>query len=60
MNDAKLICLIGEAECGRLSSQSICGKCGLDDRVVYPSEHDRNTAQRDARSRYSRTMDGVV
>ena len=38
-------CLINQAACGREAGNPVCPKCGMDERVVYPSEADREAAQ---------------
>jgi len=40
----KIICLIDESDCGRQAVNPVCPKCGMDERVVYPSQSDLNNA----------------
>jgi len=45
-------CLINESACGRIDGNPVCSKCGMDERVVYPGQADRENAQSVARHRY--------
>jgi len=45
-------CLINQTACGRIQGDPVCPKCGLDERVVYPGEADREAAQTAGRARY--------
>lgn len=46
-------CLINQAACGRETGNPVCPKCGMDERVVYPGQADREAAQQVARQRYA-------
>jgi formylglycine-generating enzyme required for sulfatase activity len=48
-------CLINQSACGRVQGVPVCSKCGLDDRVMYPSQADREAAQTAAQARYWET-----
>jgi hypothetical protein len=45
-------CLINQTACGRIQGDLVCPKCGMDERVVYPSEADRQAAQTEGRACY--------
>jgi hypothetical protein len=45
-------CLINQSACERIQGNPVCPKCGMDERVVYPSEADREAAQTAGRARY--------
>ena len=45
-------CLINQTACGRILGDPVCPKCGMDERVVYPGEVDREGAQTAGRARY--------
>lgn len=46
-------CLINQPACGRQTGNPVCPKCGMDERVVYPGQADREAAQEAARQRYA-------
>lgn len=46
-------CLINQRDCGRVAGDPVCPKCGMDERVVYPGQADREAAQAAARERYA-------
>ncbi len=39
-------CLINQTACGRIAGNPVCPKCGMDERIVFPSEADRDGAVR--------------
>jgi len=45
-------CLINQSYCGRVTGNSVCPKCGMDERVVYPGQADREAAQAAALKRF--------
>lgn len=45
-------CLINQTACGRIAGNPVCPKCGMDERIVFPSEADRDGAVTAARARY--------
>jgi hypothetical protein len=45
-------CLIHQNDCERKIGNPICPKCGIDERIIYPSEADRDAAQTAARAQY--------
>jgi formylglycine-generating enzyme required for sulfatase activity len=45
-------CLINQPECGRIVGKPVCPKCGMDERVIYPGQSDREAAQAAATARY--------
>ena len=45
-------CLINQSACGRTAGNPVCPKCGMDERVVYPGQADREAAQERAELRY--------
>lgn len=45
-------CLINQTACGRIAGEPVCPKCGMDERIVFPSEADREGAVTAARARY--------
>lgn len=45
-------CLINQSACGRVAGNPVCPKCGMDERVVYPGEADREAAQTAGLARY--------
>lgn len=47
-------CLINQKACGREAGNSVCTKCGMDERVVYPGQADLEAAQERAELRYLR------
>jgi len=51
----KASCLINEVECGRITKNPVCPKCGMDDRVVYPGLADLEAALQNARVNYWKT-----
>ena len=56
---SKVPCLIGQAACGRVAGQPVCAKCGMDERVVYPGQADREAAQTAALARYAAAHEAV-
>lgn len=52
------ICLINQRACGREFGNPICPKCGMDERVVYPGQADREAAQAQA-LRFFKTQSGI-
>lgn len=52
-------CLINESACGRVAGNPVCPKCGMDERVVYPSQSDLDSALLTARVKFSRSQGGV-
>lgn len=49
-------CLINQRDCGRVAGGPVCPKCGMDERVVYPGQADREAAQELAELRYLRSQ----
>jgi formylglycine-generating enzyme required for sulfatase activity len=49
-------CLINQDVCGREPGNPVCPRCGLDERVVYPGQADREAAQERAELRYLRAQ----
>ena len=45
-------CLINQSACGRIQGKPVCPKCGMDERVVYPGQADREAAQTAGLARY--------
>jgi len=45
-------CLINQSDCGRIKGNPVCPKCGMDERVVYPGQADREAAQTAGLARY--------
>lgn len=52
MTTEKLTCLINESDCGREAGNPVCPKCGMDERLVYPSEDDLKWAQTRAKEKH--------
>lgn len=48
-------CLIGQATCGRVTGNPVCPKCGIDERVVYPGQADREAAETAGKALYWKT-----
>lgn len=46
-------CLINQTSCGRVAGNPVCPKCGMDERVVYPGQADREAAQTAAQGRFA-------
>ena len=46
------LCFIQHINCGLQAGNPVCPKCGMDERIVYPSEADREGAVTAARARY--------
>lgn len=45
-------CLINQSACGRVEGNPVCPKCGMDERVVYPGQSDREAAQTAGKAQY--------
>ncbi|MFM8899703.1 MAG: DUF1566 domain-containing protein [Burkholderiales bacterium] len=55
----KAPCLINQRACGRVADNPVCPKCGMDERVVYPGQDDREAAQAAALARYEASQEAV-
>ena len=47
-------CLINRSPCGLVAGNPVCPKCGMDERVVYPGQADREATQERAELSYLR------
>jgi hypothetical protein len=56
----QLNCLINQADCGRIPGNPVCPKCGMDERVVFPGQVDREAAQAIALTRYEATAEAAA
>lgn len=52
-------CLINQSACGRIAGDPVCPKCGMDERVVFPGQADREAAQAVALARYMASQEAV-
>jgi TPR repeat protein len=52
MKSQNQFCLIGQTNCGRKPGNPVCPWCGIDERVVYPSQADLEEALAEATKKY--------